>query len=193
MAENAGETPTPKDLRPATGETARCEHPDMDAPHAQGPVVAEGDDIDVDAREAGTMEILDVQQCWELLASVEVGRLAVSVAGDVDIFPLNFAIDDGAIVFRSAEGTKLVEVVMAGRVAFEVDGYEPAHGRAWSVVLKGNADLLDRFSDIYRVQDLPLFPWNASPKERFVRIVPDQLSGRRFTVAQTRGGGAPTL
>jgi hypothetical protein len=165
----------------------------MEAPREQGPVVAPGVDIDVEARDAGTMEVLDVQQCWELLTSVEVGRLAVSVAGDVDIFPLNFAIDDGAILFRSAEGTKLVEVVLAGRVAFEVDGYEPAHGRAWSVVAKGSAELLDRYSDIYRAQDLPLFPWNASPKERFVRIVPDQLSGRRFTVSQTRDGATPAL
>lgn len=165
----------------------------MEAPHPQGPVGAGDPDIDVEARDAGTMEVLDIQQCWELLASVEVGRLAVSAAGDIDIFPLNFAIDDGAILFRSAEGTKLVEVVLAGRVAFEVDGYEPAHGRAWSVVAKGSAELLDRFSEIHHAQDLPLFPWNASPKERFVRIVPDRLSGRRFTVAQTREGGTPTL
>jgi hypothetical protein len=139
------------------------------------------------------MELLDVQQCWSLLASVEVGRLAVAVSGDVDIFPLNFVLDDGAVVFRSAEGTKLVEVVLARRVAFEVDGYEPTHGRAWSVVVKGKAELLDRFSDIYHAQGLPLFPWNASPKERFVRIVPDTLTGRRFTVLGTRTGGEPEL
>lgn len=193
MMEESGGSPVPKDLRPAPGEMARCEHPDMEDPQSQSPVIADGPDIDVEARDAGTMEVLDAQQCWELLASVEVGRLAVAVSGDVDIFPLNFAIDDGTIMFRSAAGTKLVEVVLAGRVAFEVDGYEPAHGRAWSVVVKGTAELLDRFSDIYKVEDLPLFPWNASPKERFVRIVPDKLSGRRFTVAATRGGGAPTL
>ena len=33
-----------------------------------------------------------------------------------------------------------------------------------------------------RPSDLPLFPWHASPKHRFVRIVPDELTGRRFTV-----------
>jgi nitroimidazol reductase NimA-like FMN-containing flavoprotein (pyridoxamine 5'-phosphate oxidase superfamily) len=166
----------------------------MEAPHTQqGQAATDGPDVDVEARDTGTMEELDVQQCWELLASVEVGRLAVSVSGDVDIFPLNFAIDDGAVLFRSAEGTKLVEVVLAGRVAFEVDGYEPAHGRAWSVVLKGSAEVLDHFSDIYRAEDLPLFPWNASPKERFVRIVPDKMTGRRFTVSRTRSGEAPTL
>ena len=163
----------------------------MDVPHPHGS--AAGSQIDEAARESGAIEVLDVEQCWALLASVEVGRLAVAAAGDVDIYPLNFAIDDGAILFRSAEGTKLVEVVLAGRVAFEVDGYEPERGQAWSVVVKGAAEVLDRFDDIYHAQDLPLFPWNASPKERFVKIVPTRMTGRRFTVGRTRSGGAPVL
>jgi hypothetical protein len=150
-------------------------------------------EIDLVAKQTGAMEILDEQQCFDLLASVEVGRLAMAVAGEVDIFPVNFAIDDGAIMFRTAEGTKLVEVVMSGRVAFEVDGYEPARGRAWSVVVKGRAHLLDRFDDIYHAEDLPLFPWNAAPKERHVRIQPETITGRRFTVAGTRVGGSPRL
>jgi nitroimidazol reductase NimA-like FMN-containing flavoprotein (pyridoxamine 5'-phosphate oxidase superfamily) len=164
----------------------------MDAPHTHDSAVA-GSQIDETARETGATEVLDVEQCWALLASVEVGRLAVVAAGDIDIYPLNFVIDDGAILFRSAEGTKLVEVVLAGRVAFEVDGYDPAHGQAWSVVVKGSAEVLDRFDDIYRAQETPLFPWNASPKERFVRIIPTRMTGRRFTVARTRSGGAPAL
>lgn len=149
--------------------------------------------VDEVARETGAMEVLTPEQCWELVGQVEVGRMAVAVAGDVDIFPINFAIDDGAIVFRTAEGTKLVEIVLAGRVAFEVDGYEPEHGRAWSVVLKGHAENLERFDDLYHAQELPLFPWNASPKERFVRLRPDRITGRRFTVLRTRSGDEPHL
>lgn len=149
--------------------------------------------IDPRARETGRTELLSEDQCWELLAGVEVGRLAVAAAGDVDIYPLNFVVDGRELVFRTAEGTKLLEVVLAGRVAFEVDGYEPEHGRAWSVVIKGVAHDLERFSEIYEAQGLPLFPWNASPKERFVRIVPHRITGRRFTVYQTRSGDEPQL
>jgi nitroimidazol reductase NimA-like FMN-containing flavoprotein (pyridoxamine 5'-phosphate oxidase superfamily) len=142
--------------------------------------------IDLVARETGAMEVLTEEQCWSLLGSVELGRLAVVAAGDVDIYPLNFAVEDRTIMFRSAEGTKLVEVILAGRVAFEVDGYDPVKGRAWSVVAKGTAELLDKFDDIYAAQELPLFPWNHSPKERFVRIRPTTVTGRRFTVYATR-------
>lgn len=149
--------------------------------------------VDEVARETGAIEVLSPEQCWQLLTSAEVGRLAVAVAGDVDIFPLNFAVDDGAILFRTAEGTKLVEIVMAGKVAFEVDGYEPEHGRAWSVVVKGHAENLEKFDDLYHAQELPLFPWNASPKERFVKLTPVRMTGRRFTVLRTRAGDEPHL
>jgi nitroimidazol reductase NimA-like FMN-containing flavoprotein (pyridoxamine 5'-phosphate oxidase superfamily) len=149
--------------------------------------------VDPVARETGYMEVLDEEQCWELLSTVEVGRLAVAAAGDVDIYPVNFVIDGRELVFRTAEGTKLVEVVMSGRVAFETDGYDPERGRAWSVVVKGLAHDLDRFAEIYHAQDLPLFPWNASPKERFVKIIPSRITGRRFTVHETRPGGMPKL
>jgi nitroimidazol reductase NimA-like FMN-containing flavoprotein (pyridoxamine 5'-phosphate oxidase superfamily) len=159
----------------------------MNEPQSQG--LAPAGRVEAETRDSGTTEALDPQQCWELLAQAEVGRLAVAAAGDIDIFPLNFVIDDGTVLFRTAEGTKLVEVVLAGKVAFEVDGYEPEQGRAWSVVLKGAAELLDRWTDIYHAQDLPLFPWNTSPKERFVRIMPERLTGRRFAADRTQGGG----
>lgn len=149
--------------------------------------------VDPEAREAGYLEVLGEKQCWELLSTVEVGRLAVAFAGDVDIYPVNFVVDGHELIFRTSEGTKLVEVVMSGRVAFEVDGYDPERGRAWSVVVKGDAHDLDRFVEIYHAQDLPLFPWNASPKERFVKITPKQVSGRRFTVYETRSGNVPRL
>jgi hypothetical protein len=130
------------------------------------------------------MEILDDDACWELLDAEEVGRLAVSVAGDVDIYPINYVVADRMIVFRTAEGSKLTEIAANARVAVEIDGYQPESGEAWSVVLKGVAQVLERFSDIYPAEELPLFPWNASPKQWFVRVRPARVSGRRFTVVQ---------
>ena len=41
--------------------------------------------------------------------------------------------------------------------------------------------------------DLPLFPWHAGPKHRFVRIEPIEITGRRFHVVgyDARGGDGP--
>ena len=90
----------------------------------------------MDERQQAT-EILSESECWELLDHAAVGRLAVDIAGQPDIFPINFVVDKSGIVFRSAAGTKLAGAVLNRIVAFEIDGYEPADRTAWSVVVKG--------------------------------------------------------
>ena len=127
-------------------------------------------------------EILSVKDCWELLEAASVGRLAVDVAGQPDIFPVNFVVADQAIVFRTGAGTKLAASVLMRHVAFEIDGYLPHERTAWSVVVKGIAVEVEGMHDVYAAEDLPLFPWAANPKPNFVRIEPREVTGRRFHV-----------
>jgi hypothetical protein len=72
--------------------------------------------------------------------------------------------------------------VLGLSVAFEIDGYDPTAGEAWSVVVKGRAEEIERMHEFFDALGLPLFPWHAAPKHRFVRIQPDTVSGRRFVV-----------
>jgi hypothetical protein len=44
--------------------------------------------------------------------------------------------------------------------------------------------------DVFNALDLPLFPWHAAPKHRFVRIEPDDVSGRRFHIVDSRSSDA---
>jgi hypothetical protein len=84
--------------------------------------------------------------------------------------------------FRTAEGTKYEWG--AGRdVAFEVDGYQPESGEAWSVVVKGLAREIKQMHEALEALELPLFPWHASSKPHIVRIEPEAITGRRFRVA----------
>ena len=135
--------------------------------------------------------ILEAHTCWMLLRSSEVGRLAVSVADHPDIFPINYVIDHGTIVFRTAEGTKLAAAVTCPNVAFEADGYEPEAGEAWSVVVKGRAEEIKNMYEVLGAMAFPLFPWHAGPKHRFVRIVPDDVSGRRFRIVDPASWRTP--
>ena len=126
--------------------------------------------------------MLPTNTCLDLLRGETVGRLAVSIRDHPDIFPINFVVDRGGIVFRTAEGTKLAASVLGRGVAFEVDGMDVDAGVAWSVVVKGRAVEIERLHDLIDALDLPLFPWHASPKNRFVRIEPVEITGRSFDV-----------
>ena len=128
------------------------------------------------------VEILPPHECWALLRSAEVGRLAVSIMNRPDIFPVNHIVDHGSLVFRTAEGTKLAAAVLGTAVAYEADGYDAVRGEAWSVVIRGQAVEIERIHELLAATDLPLFPWHASPKGRFVRIEPESITGRRFHV-----------
>lgn len=128
------------------------------------------------------MEIIPVNECLALLRGEPVGRLAISITDHPDIFPINHVVDHGTVVFRTAEGTKLAAAVLGTAVAYEIDGFDAEAGIAWSVVIKGRAFEIERLEDLIDAADLPLFPWHASPKHRYVRIEPDEISGRRFRV-----------
>jgi nitroimidazol reductase NimA-like FMN-containing flavoprotein (pyridoxamine 5'-phosphate oxidase superfamily) len=127
-------------------------------------------------------ESLGSSTCWELLRTVDVGRLAVLVDGAPDIFPVNFVVDHGSVVFRTAPGTKLDAALRDAPVAFEVDGID-ADERAWSVVLRGVAAERRGLDEALETVSLPLFPWHGDAKPRFLRITPATLSGRRFPIA----------
>ena len=134
----------------------------------------------------GAVEELATHESLALLRESPVGRLAVVVEGRPDIFPVNHVVDHGTVVFRTARGSKFWGA--AGLpVAFEVDGYDASSGRAWSVVVHGKGEVLIRTDDVLEAMQLPIFPWQSGTKPEFVRIVPDEITGRRFAV---QGGGS---
>lgn len=134
---------------------------------------------------------LTESECWSLLRSTDVGRLAIAIADRPDIFPINHLVDGNSVVFRSGAGTKLAAAVLGRSVAFEVDGYDAAAGEAWSVVVKGEANLIEDLLEFLDAEQLPLFPWHRGPKPNIVRIVPDEVTGRRFFAAGRADTGRP--
>ncbi len=123
---------------------------------------------------------LTAAECWALLRSDTFGRIALAVAEEVDIFPVNYVVDaDETIVFRTAPGTKLAELTIRPTVAFEIDG--AVHAELFSVIVKGEAKRLEDPAEIAAAAALPLAPWVPTIKEHFVRITPTWVTGRRFT------------
>ncbi|WP_307857502.1 pyridoxamine 5'-phosphate oxidase family protein [Paenarthrobacter sp. DKR-5] len=133
---------------------------------------------------AGEIKRLKANECWELLRTVVVGRLSVIVEDHPDIFPVNFVVDHGSVIFRTAPGTKLAAALEKSKAAFEVDGYDTETGEAWSVVLKGPLGQITRTEEVINSAALPLFPWQKGTKPFFVRLSPSDVTGIRFAVVE---------
>lgn len=132
-----------------------------------------------------------VQECWALLRGVSIGRLAVWTSDHPDIFPVNYAVDHGTLVFRTGLGTKLTAALGETPVAFEADGVDPSTGVAWSVVVKGSAARIDSTEEVLDSFSIMLFPWQSGRKDTFIRISPTSITGRKFKVADPAQWWAP--
>lgn len=129
------------------------------------------------------MQILSEDQCWTRLRETEFGRMAYHLADEVHIAPVNFAVDGRRLVFRTAEGSKLLGVVMNEDVAFEIDRIDDEAENAWSVIARGKAQILDG-EDARNADNLRLRPWVSSEKHNVVGIDVEEVSGREFHLAR---------
>lgn len=121
---------------------------------------------------------LDDEQSWKLLEATRHGRLVVSVAGEPDIFPVNYLVSDRKIYLRTAPGNKLAQLTINSRVLLETDGI--LSDEAWSVVLRGTARVLTNSTELAAVEELGLKSWVPTLKDFYVEIVPTSVSGRHF-------------
>lgn len=122
--------------------------------------------------------VLTEDECWKIVREAPYGRIAAGAAGEIDIFPINHAVDGPVLVFRTLPGTKLLELTIRSQIAFEVDGY--TDDEAYSVVIKGRAEEFDHSIEVESAERLGLEPWAPEPKDRWVRITPTSIEGRWF-------------
>jgi nitroimidazol reductase NimA-like FMN-containing flavoprotein (pyridoxamine 5'-phosphate oxidase superfamily) len=97
------------------------------------------------------LELLSEDQARDLLATAEVGRIGVTIGALPAIFPVNYRLIDGSIVFRTAAGSKMSAAAEGAVVAFEV-----------------------------KVLEAQLEPWADGHRTTIVRIEPTFISGRRI-------------
>ncbi len=127
---------------------------------------------------APAVSVLSDSESWDLMGGVTLGRLVTSVDGQPEIFPVNFVVQNRTVLFRTAEGTKLVSAAINNQVLFEADGSTAQEG--WSVIVKGTARALRSDEEIEEARRACLSPWQPTPHPHFVRIRPMSISGRRF-------------
>jgi nitroimidazol reductase NimA-like FMN-containing flavoprotein (pyridoxamine 5'-phosphate oxidase superfamily) len=123
-----------------------------------------------------------------LLADGEVGRVGVTMGSVPAIFPVNYRLLDGAIVFRTAPGSKLAAATDGSVVAFEVDDYETATRSGWSVLAVGRATVVHDLELTTQVLAAKLEPFADGRRTSIVRIEPEFVSGRRLVHGDATSG-----
>jgi uncharacterized protein len=125
------------------------------------------------------MEHIPEDECWALLSTAPIGRIAVLVDSAPEIYPVNHAVDGRSVVFRSDAGTKLRGIDRSPSVSFEVDGVDDVSQEGWSVLVKGRAVELSSADEVHVASELPLRFWVAGDKSHWIRIIPTEVTGRR--------------
>jgi pyridoxamine 5'-phosphate oxidase-like protein len=144
---------------------------------------------------------LTAGECWQLLASVPIGRVVFTHRAMPAIRPVNHLVEGRTIIIRTHLGaaiasraaTPLAEASTAGTAAsagargeepgsvvcYEADQIDPVRHTGWSVIVTGLARLVTDPGAIARYADT-LEPWMAGDMNQIVAIEPRFVSGIRL-------------
>lgn len=121
---------------------------------------------------------LEPAECWELLRSGHLGRIAFEDVDGILVVPVNYAVDGEEVVFRTQEDNMLgVAATWGRRCAFQVDHHDDTVRQGWTVLVRGE---LRRASDeeADRLRGL-VASWASGDRRVVGRVLADRIDGRR--------------
>ncbi|MBP2328758.1 nitroimidazol reductase NimA-like FMN-containing flavoprotein (pyridoxamine 5'-phosphate oxidase superfamily) [Kibdelosporangium banguiense] len=105
------------------------------------------------------LEVLDREQCLDLLQTVRFGRLVFTEDALPAVQPVNFRLYEGQIVIRVAGSAKLRAASGNAVVAFQADELDPDLRAGWSVTVVGHAQLIFDTDELVELSGVWLQPW----------------------------------
>jgi hypothetical protein len=127
------------------------------------------------------IEEIEREECLRLLKMHGVGRVGASVRCRPIIYPVNYTLADDSILFLTRPGGDLDRATEGTIVAFEIDSADFTYHEGWSVLVIGRSAHVSDPSALKRARGLSLMPWAGAERMSMVRIVLDQISGRRIS------------
>jgi nitroimidazol reductase NimA-like FMN-containing flavoprotein (pyridoxamine 5'-phosphate oxidase superfamily) len=125
-------------------------------------------------------EVLDRAACLELLSTIGVGRIVYTERAMPAIQPVPFVLHSDAIVLRARPAGKLSAATRDSVVAFEAGSFSEDLRVGWSVRVIGRASEISASEELAELEVLPLPGWAPSPRDHYLRITVDLISGRRI-------------
>lgn len=133
----------------------------------------------------GDLDVIARDECLELLRGRTYGRLGVTSAGQPVVLPINYAMDDERIVFRTGAGGKFHAMVHGARVAFEIDEIDAERHAGWSVLATGRVEEVTDEAEQQRLEaQSPITPWADGERSHWMVIPSPRISGRRIGPSQ---------
>ena len=123
-------------------------------------------------------------ECWELLDTTTVGRLAFTTDDGIVILPVNFLVHEERIYFRT-EPESTIAALADGRddVAFEIDYHDDLNQAGWNVLVKGHATIAETLEGERALASTSrLGPWAPGDRSLVIGLTPRTISGRRVTM-----------
>jgi nitroimidazol reductase NimA-like FMN-containing flavoprotein (pyridoxamine 5'-phosphate oxidase superfamily) len=124
------------------------------------------------------IDVLDRSECYTLLRTQRLGRVALKLGDELVILPVYYAVLDDDVVFRTSPGMKLDAAVLRTTVAFEVDDEVPAPG--WSVLVSGHVQELRGAREEEAARTILGHDWPEGEREHIVRLRAEKVTGRRL-------------
>ncbi|ROR45571.1 helix-turn-helix domain-containing protein [Kitasatospora cineracea] len=126
---------------------------------------------------------LTEEECWERVDARGVGRIALPGDPEPAVFPVNYTVDRGGVVYRTHE-RGAAAAAPGTAVSFEVDRIDDHRRTGWSVLITGTAERIEDHETLQRLlRDLAVQPWAGGPRTLWIRIRPTSVSGRRIVGA----------
>ncbi len=121
----------------------------------------------------GHLTTLDATECRLLLATRNFGRVGWNSPSGVQILPVSYGLVDDLIVFRTAAGSPLAQLVHPVEVSFQVDDLDAETETGWSVLVHG----MSCAPVVTLPEEMP-DPWAPGDRPIVIGVLPDHYAGR---------------
>ncbi|WP_329303092.1 pyridoxamine 5'-phosphate oxidase family protein [Streptomyces sp. NBC_00659] len=129
------------------------------------------------------------QECLDRLGDAPIGRVVHTRDALPAVLPVNFCLDaDSAVVLRTSADSELARTIDGVVVAFEADAVDATAHSGWSVVVTGHALVVTDPAEHDRLARSGPRSWVPSPREVFIRIAPELVTGRELVGGRTQYG-----
>jgi nitroimidazol reductase NimA-like FMN-containing flavoprotein (pyridoxamine 5'-phosphate oxidase superfamily) len=123
---------------------------------------------------------LSRSECETLLRRGVAGRVAISTPTGPHIVPLNYSISESSVVVCTTPYSVLGTYGRDSMVAFEIDHFEHARQRGWSVVARGRSEVVDDSAELRTLVRVLPRPWASGRRSLYLRIPMTEVTGRRL-------------